>query len=537
MHRRVLHALIGLAGLAILAAAPLPQLDADTPLYTQIAANILTTRDWLTLRHPGWQVDKPPVQFWLMAASFKVFGISDITVRLWQLILALALIALTYLVARAAGCSLEEGLLAAVILATSIQFFYQAIVPQQDVPLALFLTLALYGLLRYLQDGSGRWITLCAVAVALAVLSKGVAGLGLFGLVLLVTLLVVRPGTPHPRSQLFAHVTLATAVFVALALPWFVIGALRQGEPFVRTFLTGGALGVGRFFHPAGSTSPYLPSIFAYVPLLFLGVLPWSPILTMSVVELPRVFRTGTMGLRMVAVWFLAIFVALSLSPGDKVFRYLLPCMPPVAVLSGRTMAALFGDRRRLRLAGWISVIPAVVFIGAGFWFLWSRFPPERALLIAVVLPFLIALVAGLVGFGLAALGGRGRLAVIVATVATVAGFALFEGGMFVHRAAINPWPAIAAAAAPLTSVSDRVILYGRAGEAYNFATFYLDEPVVSVASPSELALLWRRERLIVVIPTERFQDLAQALDPSPVVIHRSPASLVVVANWVTPSH
>lgn len=533
MSDRLWHVLIGAAALVILAAAPIPHIDSDAPLYGRIAANILTSGDWFTFHHPGWLVDKPPVVFWLMALSFRLAGISDVSLRFWQLVAALALILLTYRVARAAGGTAEEGSMAALILGSSIQFLYQATVPQQDVPLTLFLTLAAYGLIRYVDKATAWHAVLSAAGVALAVLTKGIAGFGLFAVVLTASLLAARSALPRSRRLLLGHAALAGAVFALVTLPWFVVGIVRQGDPFIRTFLTWGTMGVGRYFTPAISTPPpYWLSIFAYVPMLFLGLLPWSPVFALSAAELPRVVRCGSPGIRLVAVWFAAIFVLLSLSSGDKVFRYLLPCFPPAAILAGRTAATMLRDARRLRVAGWLAAVPAAALLVSGFLFLWSGHPGFRDLLAAVVLPSVVAMGAGMVGFGLAAVRGRGRAAAVLAAVGTLAGFGLFERNMMARAAAINPWPAIVTAAAPLAPRSQRLVLYGRAGEGFNFAHFYLDEPVVSVRNVSEISGLWARERIIVVVPEERLEELAGAFQQKPQMILTTAARLVVITNW-----
>ncbi|MDR7485166.1 MAG: glycosyltransferase family 39 protein [Armatimonadota bacterium] len=528
---RTWYGLMALAGLVILGTLPLPHVDSDAPLYGKIAANVLATGDWLSFHHPGWFVDKPPVVFWLMAGSFKMLGISDVTLRLWQVILALALVGMTAQVARAAGWTPEEAALSALVLATSLQFIYQTTVPQQDLPLTFFLTLAALGLLRYLDRHSPAWLAAGAASAAAAVLTKGIAGLGFFGLAAVLALLVARPGLPRPE-RLLGHLVLAAGVFAALAVPWFAMGVIRQGDQFVQTFLTSGTLGLGRFFRPAISTPPpYWLSVFAYVPLLLVGLLPWTPLLLVGLGDLPRLVRLGTRGQKFVAVWFVAFFALLSLSSGDKVFRYLLVCFPPAALLTGRTAAALLGDARRLRLAAWIAVVPGILMVAAGFLMVWMQYAPQRALLAGVVLPTVAATAAGLIGFAVAALRGRGPTAVVLATLGILAGMALFERGMLAHAAVLNPWPAIAAAAAPAAGEGERAVLYGRAGEGFNFAHFYFDRPVVTLSRPSELAAVWARERIIAVIPLEQYDDLARALTPAPVVIHRSPARLVLVTN------
>jgi 4-amino-4-deoxy-L-arabinose transferase-like glycosyltransferase len=359
--------------------------------------------------------------------------------------------------------------------------------------------------------------------------------LALFAVVVLLALPMVRRDLPHPGRRVVAHAAAGALVFALVALPWYIDGIVRHGEPFVSTFLTSGTLGIGRFFRPAISTPPpYWLSVFAYVPLLALGLLPWTPAFLAGLHGLPRVLRTSGPGLRVVVAWFAGIFLVLSLSSGDKVFRYLLPAYPPAAILAGRGLEALLSDRHRLRGAAWLALVPAVALMAAGFWFLWSAFPPERGLLVAVVLPCIGMIAGGLMGFGVAALAGRARAAIAITAVATMVGYAVFARGMLVHADAINPWPALVRAAGAYTASSTRVVLYGRVGEAFNFAHFYFDEPVVAVTTVTDLTALWARERILIVVPAERLEELG-VLRPAPLLLHRSPARIVLIANWSAP--
>jgi 4-amino-4-deoxy-L-arabinose transferase-like glycosyltransferase len=529
----VWHLLLAASALVMLGSVPIPHLDADTPLYARISLDVAKTGNWVTLHHPqGVVVDKPPLVFWLMAAAFRVLGVSDATLRLWQLPLALGVVVLTYAIARLAGCSRDEGLLAALMLATSVQFYYQATVPQQDVALTLFLTLAVYGMLQYVQHQRVSGAMAAAVAVALAVLTKGIAGLGLFAAVALVTLVIIRRSLPFSGARVATHVALASVLFAALALPWFVVGVLRQGEPFVQAFFTSGTLGVGRFFRPALSAPPpYLAAVFAYVPMLFVGMMPWSPVLVVAAGTLRGLFRQEAMGMKIVAAWGLAMFAALSLSSGDKVLRYLLPCLPPAAILASRAMTSLVPGSRRLAVAAWIALVPAVAALAAAFWVAWSGFPLERQVLIPIVAPVLIAMGLALIGFGVAGLLGRPRSAAVLAACCVLVGYALFERAMATHAGVIDPWPGIARAAASRVAESSRVVLYGRLENAAGFAYLHFDKPLSIIDGLPDLARVWRQDRVLVVVPAERLYELSR-LDPAPVVVHQSPAGLLVIANW-----
>ncbi len=98
--------LIAAAAAAMLLGTPLPHIDSDAALFGKIAKTIVDTGEWLTLRHPvhpDWVVDKPPLTFWLMALSLRVGGQTDAALRLWHILLSLALVWAVYRLARIDG--------------------------------------------------------------------------------------------------------------------------------------------------------------------------------------------------------------------------------------------------------------------------------------------------------------------------------------------------------------------------------------------------------------------------------------------------
>src|SRR5436853_150060 len=181
----------------MVAGLPLPLTDGVTALYGKIAKNLLASGDWFTLRHSQMPVvDKPPLTFWLMSLTFAALGTAAWALRLWHLALALATAAATYALARLA-LPRSQALLAAIILLTTAQFFYQSLVPEQHVPLALFLTLAVYWHLRWEREGAWYAPVLVSLAAALAVLTIGIAGVVMIALVIGAHLTIDRPRFPR----------------------------------------------------------------------------------------------------------------------------------------------------------------------------------------------------------------------------------------------------------------------------------------------------------------------------------------------------
>ena len=81
-------------------------IDYDEGYYAQAAKHMVEHRDWVTPYANGVRfLEKPPLLYWLTAASFSVFGINEFALRLPT---ALAVIALVWIVMRTARRAFNE---------------------------------------------------------------------------------------------------------------------------------------------------------------------------------------------------------------------------------------------------------------------------------------------------------------------------------------------------------------------------------------------------------------------------------------------
>ncbi|MDR7556233.1 MAG: glycosyltransferase family 39 protein [Armatimonadota bacterium] len=411
-------AALGTAGLG------LPSLAGDDEFYGAIARHAVATGEWITLahpEHPGWLVDKPPLTFWLMAISLRVGGDHPGVLRAWHVALALATVVATWrLGARALGR--EGGLLAALLLATSGQFFYVALDPAQDVPLTFFLTAAMAAYVDYRATGHTRATVLAGLAVALAVLTKGIVALAVVGLVVAADLAL----PPRRGVWRWRDAAIGAAVFLVVAAPWFVAGALRQGRPFVDTFFLWGTLGVGRFFQGVTPKLPYWQALVVFVPTLMVGVLPWTGLLPGAATEGWRAVRDGVPVLRVCGLWAGVYFLLLSVSPGDKMMHHLLPLYPAAMVLAARVVLTADGHPARLRLPAGVA-LAAVVPAAAGVAIMLARYPEVSRTVLPAAAPFVVALLVALLAFAGAARRGRARVAVAAAAALMVVAHASAE--------------------------------------------------------------------------------------------------------------
>jgi 4-amino-4-deoxy-L-arabinose transferase-like glycosyltransferase len=219
-----------------------PLLDDADSVHAEVAREMLLRHDWVTLYANGIRyLEKAPLLYWSMAASFKLFGIRTAAARLPLAFTVLALALIVEAFARRAFASIRSGLYAGLILLSSfgIFIFTRIIIP--DAMVCLWLTGAIYCHWLIECDAARRTRAnplLCyafAACCALNVLTKGLIGIVFPILIVLAHLaltrrnlrsVVTRIGQLHPISS--------ALVFLLIAAPWHILIALAnptQGYP------------------------------------------------------------------------------------------------------------------------------------------------------------------------------------------------------------------------------------------------------------------------------------------------------------------
>ncbi|GCE28580.1 dolichyl-phosphate-mannose--protein mannosyltransferase [Dictyobacter alpinus] len=175
-------------------------------------------------------VDKPPLGFWLQAASAKVFGFTPFSVFFPQALAGvLAVLLLYHLVRRHFG--VVAGLLAALALAVSPISVVTNRNNTIDSTLVLTMLLGAWTIMKAAETGKWRWLLLTAVLV----------GLG-FNIKMLEAYLVVPAyallyllAAPRSLKMRIAQLLVAAAVMLAISLSWAVVVDLTPASqrPYV----------------------------------------------------------------------------------------------------------------------------------------------------------------------------------------------------------------------------------------------------------------------------------------------------------------
>ncbi|NDP43035.1 MAG: phospholipid carrier-dependent glycosyltransferase, partial [Aromatoleum sp.] len=202
----------------------------DEGRYAEIAREMVTTGDWVTPRLNGLKYfEKPPLQYWVTAAAFRVFGINEAAARLWPALAGLLAVAAIGYAGLALGGPLL-GTFGALALAGTLWHSGLAQIITLDSGLAFFLTLGLAALVVAQRDetpaGERRaWMWLVWAAMAGATLSKGLIGLVLPCAALLTYTMLTRDLAVWRRL----HLVSGLALYLALTAPWFV--AVSRANP------------------------------------------------------------------------------------------------------------------------------------------------------------------------------------------------------------------------------------------------------------------------------------------------------------------
>lgn len=342
----------------------------DEGRYSEISREMAETGDFVTPRLNGLKYfEKPPMQYWASAISFKLFGESEFSARLYTALCGLGCILLIAFL----GWRLydaETGMIAAFVLLSSPYFAAMNEIVTLDTGLAFWMTLAMTGFLmsQSVADDKHRkrWLWLGWAATGGAVLSKGLVGLVFPAATVFIYGLATRDWRLWFRLEWLR----GGAIFLLVTAPWFILVSLRNPE-FPQFFFIHEHF--QRFLSDGHRrTEPW----WFFFPILFVGFLPWMVALIPAgwkgwretpIAGSPSHFKP----LQFILIYSLFILLFFSKS-SSKLPAYLMPFFPVLALVVARFLATF--DLRKL---SWM-VLPIVPLGAIGIYAAYIA-PSKRA--------------------------------------------------------------------------------------------------------------------------------------------------------------
>ena len=388
----ILLVLAGIVFFANLGAAPL--WDRDEPRNAGCTAEMLEAGDWVVpVFNDELRTHKPILLYWLMMASYTLFGVSEFGARAVSASVGLGTVVLTYHMARRLFPSERNAARwSGVVLLSTIMFAVASRAATPDALLMFCNTLAIYFFVRgsFPQINADKTVATAAefmpcgvnlyamyAAMGLGVLAKGPVGLVLPTAVIGMFLLIVGlPSLDAPKTSLDRAIRLLgpfapmhflktcwqmrpiTAILTAavVAMPWYVWVHVKTDGVWTSEFF---------WTHNVSRASATMeghsgPPILFYVGAILIGFFPWSILSIPTAIHVTRAQKSSaaTRAFLFLACW-VCVYVGIFSVAQTKLPSYVTPCYPALAMLVG-----YFVSRWNLEdvpQTGWLK-------IGLGHW-------------------------------------------------------------------------------------------------------------------------------------------------------------------------
>lgn len=521
--------------------------DANEAFYTETPREMIESGDLInpTFNYQP-RFNKPPLSYWIVAAFYKLFGVSATSERLAMALAALAMMATAFALGRLLF-STEAGLYAALAIALAPRFLMFSRRIMIDVYMAMFMAaiLLFFALAEARPNERRRYLTLMYVAVGLALMTKGPVAAVLPALAF-ITYFALHRELRRVWTMMLPYGALIVAAMVS---PWYLAIYEQHGWQYISTFILKDNL--SRYTQPVWGPRR---GIFFYLPVVIGDLFPWSlfliPVMlvaarrwvqTSSLLERLRRNRQqppadlrgaanvgadaepGARLKRLYLIWVAVIVIFFSLSQ-NKEDLYILPIYPAVAALVGAFLAqAANSDASRLHLAWtrWIAVAMGLLIAaaGAGVLYLFAHSSADYQFDGARLLGF-IFVSGGLIAMLLA--WRRNSQSAVLAVATTVMAF----NWIFVWRTLpdferfkpVRPMCERIQAEAP----ADALVGYYR--YAAPSMVFYLRRQVFEYYQPEELLKAFASNRAVYCLMlAEEYETLKQQLPPAARVLASRP--------------
>jgi 4-amino-4-deoxy-L-arabinose transferase-like glycosyltransferase len=333
--------------------SPPSLMDDVDAVQAQIARNMLTSGDWVTARLDGIPyLEKAPLIYWLIAGSFKIFGVSDVVARIPIVLSALALAWLTTAFAMWAF-GRRAAVYAGLCISTCFGLFLFTRILVPDVMLTTCVALSMWAFLRAIDEEeterrSRWWAFVMAASLGTSLLFKSLIGV-LFPVASALIYLGVTRQLFERRVWKALRPWTGLLVVLLIAAPWHILATLRNPPYFEFTMRSapGEYHGFLWFYFINEQLLRFLnmrsPRDYDTVPRLYfwlfhlLWLFPWSvyfpAVAKLSFKPTDRAGKTRLLAL----CWTGFILVFFTFSTTQE--YYSMPCYPALALLLGSAMA------------------------------------------------------------------------------------------------------------------------------------------------------------------------------------------------------
>ena len=472
----------------------------DEAKNAQCAREMLQRGDLIVPTFNGeLRVDKPPLHYYFMMASYTIFGVNEFGARFFSVIMGLLTILVTYKYTKRLFNSFA-AFCASIVLATSTQFLFEFRLSVPDPYLIFFITLGLFSAFTWLKENNISQLYICAAAFALATLAKGPVALALPGLCLLIWVISEK----NWKAFFTWHLFPALILLLVITLPWYIAVHTATGGAWTRGFFIEHNL--NRFSDPQeGHGGSFLLTVL----FVLIGLLPFMSFIGETIRERRTVFQNGVVRISGIVVIVFIIFFSISKT---RLPNYAMPCYPFAAVILGSFIASLLnGGLRSKKYPVYVLALILLVVPVAGYLAIGMEAEVRSSRWVALITSMIpVALVCFLV---INKNAGWHKMIMAVVILFSVLNIMLLH---YVYPTIYKQNPV--AKTIDMIKQAPVVIAYKTYNPGYNF---YLNSDIKKYESVDSINLLLEKDPGAIVITRKVFTDSLKRLDLEIIAEHR----------------
>ncbi|MBN1821254.1 MAG: glycosyltransferase family 39 protein [Prolixibacteraceae bacterium] len=266
--------------------------------------------------------DKPPLHYFFMMASYKIFGVNEWAARFFSAIFGALTILITFLYTKK-FINRKTAFFAVLVLLSSIHLSIQFHLAVPDPYLIFFFCWSLFLFYSAVTTKKKPDVFLMYISIGLAILTKGPMAIALPGLIFLLFLIFTKQLKWIVIKRL--NPFLGALIVLLIVLPWFILNGLETNWEWTREFL------LKHNFSRFGSEMEGHGGIFLITFLyVFIGLMPFSVLIFPAIKTALKNKKDSFILFCLTAAGVIVVFFSISQT---KLPNYTVPSYPFLAII------------------------------------------------------------------------------------------------------------------------------------------------------------------------------------------------------------
>jgi len=305
----------------------------DEARYAEVMQEMVHEDQWLVPHLNGhFYPDKPPVYFWLSAVPSLLLGeISPFSMMIISWLSTLGCVIACFYFTKKLFNNNRTAILSALTFMSIFLTITCGLIVRMDMLMTFFIILSLFYFHEGYTKNNSNYYYLFYIFSGFAILTKGPFGFT-FSFFPAIALLIQKKEFSKV-FKLLRHP--GFLVMVLMVFSWLAAAWLAGHEDFVHNLFFKQI--AGRAVNSFSHKEPF----YFYLMLLPIVLLPWTPFIPRAT---KKIHAVNSDGLKLLFWWFTLGLITVSFVSG-KLFIYLLPIMPPVAIILGYFFSQLFENK------------------------------------------------------------------------------------------------------------------------------------------------------------------------------------------------